>query len=128
MRTPSPHRLRKNLTRALMFVIAAVFAIIFLLPTILTISNSFMTATEITANYGKIFQNVSGGSKKFISETTLLGQNFVKDPDQTVEKLLKAAGATVTRFVRYEVGEGIDKKEDNFVEEVMAQARSATQR
>lgn len=71
---------------------------------------------------------VVGRLKKFIAETTLLGQNFVKDPDQTVEKLLKAAGATVTRFVRYEVGEGIDKKEDNFVEEVMAQARSATQR
>jgi elongation factor Ts len=71
---------------------------------------------------------VVGRLKKFIAETTLLGQNFVKDPDQTVEKLLKAAGATVSRFVRYEVGEGIDKKEDNFVEEVMAQARSATQR
>jgi len=71
---------------------------------------------------------VVGRLKKFIAETTLLGQNFVKDPDQTVEKLLKAAGATVTRFARYEVGEGIDKKEDNFVEEVMAQARSATQR
>ena len=71
---------------------------------------------------------VVGRVKKFIAETTLLGQNFVKDPDQTVEKLLKGNGATVTRFVRYEVGEGIDKKEDNFVEEVMAQARSATQR
>ena len=71
---------------------------------------------------------VVGRLKKFIAETTLLGQNFVKDPDQTVEKLLKGQGATVTRFVRYEVGEGIDKKEDNFVEEVMAQARSATQR
>ncbi len=71
---------------------------------------------------------VVGRLKKFIAETTLLGQNFVKDPDQTVEKLLKGQGAMVTRFVRYEVGEGIDKKEDNFVEEVMAQARSATQR
>lgn len=71
---------------------------------------------------------VIGRLKKFIAETTLLGQNFVKDADQTVEKLLKAAGATVTGFARYEVGEGIDKKEDNFVEEVMAQARSATQR
>lgn len=77
MHTPSPHRLRKNLTRAILFVIAAVFAIIFLLPTILTISNSFMTATEITANYGKIFQNVSGGSKKFISETVNL--KFIPD-------------------------------------------------
>ena len=71
---------------------------------------------------------VVGRLKKFIAETTLLGQPFVKDPDQTVEKLLKSNGAMVTRFVRYEVGEGIDKKEDNFVEEVMAQVRSATQR
>ena len=71
---------------------------------------------------------VVGKLKKFIAETTLLGQNFVKDPDKTVAKLLAEHGAKVTRFARYEVGEGIDKKEDNFVEEVMAQARSATQR
>lgn len=71
---------------------------------------------------------VVGRLKKFIAETTLLGQDFVKDPDKTVAKLLSEHGAKVSSFVRYEVGEGIEKKEDNFVEEVMAQARGATQR
>ncbi len=71
---------------------------------------------------------VVGRLKKFIAETTLLGQNFVKDQEKTVAKLLSEHGAKVSSFVRYEVGEGIDKKEDNFVEEVMAQARGATQR
>ncbi len=71
---------------------------------------------------------VAGRLKKFIAESTLLGQPFVKDPDKTVEQLLKSQSASVVRFVRYEVGEGIEKKEDNFAEEVMAQARSAAQR
>jgi len=68
---------------------------------------------------------VSGRITKFLKEITLLGQPFVKDPDMTVEKLLKSRGATVNSFVRYEVGEGIEKKTDNFVEEVMAQAKGA---
>ncbi|MEQ8233421.1 MAG: translation elongation factor Ts [Gammaproteobacteria bacterium] len=66
---------------------------------------------------------VTGKLKKFIGEVTLEGQPFVKDPDQTVGKLLKQNAANVTAFVRYEVGEGIEKKEENFAEEVMAQAR-----
>ncbi len=66
---------------------------------------------------------VNGRISKFLKEITLLGQPFVKDPDVTVDKLLKSRNATVNRFVRYEVGEGIERKEDNFVEEVMAQAR-----
>ena len=66
---------------------------------------------------------VQGRINKFLKEVTLLGQPFVKDPDQTVEALLKKAGATVVRFTRYEVGEGIEKKEDNFAEEVMSQVR-----
>ncbi len=66
---------------------------------------------------------VSGRVNKFLKEVTLLGQPFVKDPDTTVEKLLKSQDATVNMFVRYEVGEGVEKKEDNFVEEVMAQAK-----
>ncbi len=66
---------------------------------------------------------VSGRIKKFLKEITLLGQPFVKDPDQTVEKLLKTANASVTSFIRYEVGEGIEKKVDNFAEEVMSQAK-----
>ncbi|MDB4512005.1 translation elongation factor Ts [Arenicella sp.] len=65
---------------------------------------------------------VDGRIRKYLNEVTLLGQPFVKDPDTTVEKLLKSAGASVLQFVRYEVGEGIEKKEDDFVGEVMAQA------
>ncbi|MGR8920807.1 MAG: translation elongation factor Ts [Gammaproteobacteria bacterium] len=70
---------------------------------------------------------VTGRLKKFVNEITLTGQPFVKDPDKTVGKLLGEAGASVTGFVRFEVGEGIEKKEENFAEEVMAQARSAGQ-
>ena len=66
---------------------------------------------------------VGGRIRKYLAEITLKGQPFVKDPDVTVEKLLSAKNADVVEFVRYEVGEGIEKKVDNFVEEVMAQAR-----
>lgn len=66
---------------------------------------------------------VQGRIQKFLKEVTLLGQPFVKDPDQTVEKLLKAANAKVAGFVRFEVGEGIEKKSENFAEEVMAQIK-----
>jgi len=66
---------------------------------------------------------VEGRIKKFLKEITLLGQPFVKDPDQTVEKLLSGAGATVIRFQRIEVGEGIEKKVENFADEVMAQVK-----
>ncbi len=68
---------------------------------------------------------VNGRIAKFLKEITLVGQPFVKDPDTTVGKLLKDAGAKVTSYVRFEVGEGIEKKEDNFVEEVMAQVKGA---
>jgi len=67
---------------------------------------------------------IAGQMRKFIGEITLLGQPFVKDPDLTVGKLL-GKDASVRAFVRYEVGEGIEKKEVNFAEEVMAQARGA---
>jgi elongation factor Ts len=66
---------------------------------------------------------VEGRMKKFVNEISLLGQAFVKDPDVTVEKLVNQANATVDAFEFFEVGEGIEKKEDNFAEEVMAQAR-----
>jgi elongation factor Ts len=65
---------------------------------------------------------VEGRLRKHLDEVTLTGQPFVKDPDTKVEKLLAAAGASALSFVRYEVGEGIEKKEDDFVQEVMAQA------
>jgi elongation factor Ts len=58
-----------------------------------------------------------------LNEITLLGQPFVKDPDATVEKLLERAGAKVVRFSRYEVGEGIDRKKEDFAAEVMAQVK-----
>jgi len=66
---------------------------------------------------------IEGRMSKFVNEVTLLGQAFVKDPDTTVEKLVDKAGATVEGFACFEVGEGIEKKADNFAEEVMAQAR-----
>lgn len=66
---------------------------------------------------------IEGRMAKFVNEISLMGQSFVKDPDLTVEKLVKNAGATVDAFAFYEVGEGIEKAEDNFAEEVMAQAR-----
>ena len=68
---------------------------------------------------------VEGRLRKSLGEITLLGQPFVKDPDVTVEKLLKSAGATVTAYERFEVGAGIEKKQENFVAEVMAQVKSA---
>lgn len=68
---------------------------------------------------------IEGRVNKYLKEITLLGQPFVKDPDTTVEKLLKGAGAKVISFQRYEVGEGIEKKEENFAEEVMAQVQGS---
>jgi len=66
---------------------------------------------------------VTGRINKYLGEITLLGQPFVKDPETTVEKLLKKANATVTGFMRYEVGEGIEKKSGDFAAEVMAQVK-----
>lgn len=66
---------------------------------------------------------VEGRMRKYLAEITLLGQKFVKDDDVTVEKLLSNNNAEISQYIRFEVGEGIDKKVDNFVEEVMAQAR-----
>ena len=66
---------------------------------------------------------VTGRVSKFLNEITLLGQGFVKDPDMTVQKLLKRAGAKVARFERYEVGEGVEKKRGDFAAEVMAQVK-----
>ena len=68
---------------------------------------------------------VQGRLKKYLSETTLLGQPFVKDPDQSVQKYLAGHGVSVAAFQRFEVGEGIERKEENFAEEVMAQVRGA---
>ncbi len=86
--------------------------------------------SEQAAESGKppeiVEKMVTGRVAKFLKEITLVGQPFVKDPDVSVGKLLKGADASVVSFVRFEVGEGIEKKEDNFVEEVMAQVQGAS--
>jgi elongation factor Ts len=66
-----------------------------------------------------------GKLRKFLGEITLLGQPFVKDDKQTVAQVLKGSNAKVLRFVRFEVGAGIEKKQENFAAEVMAQVRGA---
>jgi elongation factor Ts len=71
-----------------------------------------------------IAKMVEGRLRKYLAEITLVGQPFVKDPDTAVEKLLKKADATVVQFVRFEVGAGIEKKQDDFVSEVMAQVKA----
>ena len=68
---------------------------------------------------------VEGGMNKWLNEITLLGQPFVKDDSVSIDKLLKGAGAKITRFERLEVGAGIEKKQDDFVAEVMAQAKGS---
>ena len=87
---------------------------------------------EQAADSGKppeiVEKMVSGRVAKFLKETTLVGQPFVKDPDVTVGRLLQDANATVTRFVRFEVGEGIEKKQENFADEVMKQISDANER
>jgi elongation factor Ts len=67
---------------------------------------------------------VEGRINKFLAEVTLHGQPFVKDLDQTVEKYLKSKGATVKSFALYVVGEGIEKKKDDFAAEVAAMAKA----
>jgi len=86
--------------------------------------------TEQAQGEGKppeiVTKMVEGRLRKSLGEITLLGQPFVKDPDVTIEKLLKSAKAEVTAFQRFEVGAGIEKKQDDFVAEVMAQVKGAT--
>jgi len=85
--------------------------------------------TEQARNEGKpeaiVEKMVEGRLRKYLAEITLVGQPFVKDPDITVGKLLNQHDARVTGFVRFEVGEGIEKKAENFAEEVMAQVQGA---
>jgi elongation factor Ts len=68
---------------------------------------------------------VEGRLRKYFEEVTLLGQAFVKDPEQSVDKLLKSRKARAVRFERFELGEGIERKADNFAAEVMAQVRGS---
>ena len=84
----------------------------------------FTEQAEASGKPAEIIEKmVTGRVAKFLKEITLVGQPFVKDPDVTVGKLLKGANASAVSFVRYEVGEGIEKKQENFVEEVMAQVK-----
>lgn len=66
---------------------------------------------------------VQGRMKKFFKEITLLGQSFIKDPDISIRNLLDKSEAKVQSFIRYEVGEGIEKREENFADEVMKQIK-----
>ena len=68
---------------------------------------------------------IEGRISKFVDEVSLLGQVYIKDQNKKISQLLKEQDAEVISFVRFEVGEGIEKKEDNFVEEVMAQVRES---
>jgi elongation factor Ts len=72
---------------------------------------------------GIVAKMVEGRISKFLAEVTLLGQPFVKNPDETVEQYLKAKGATVKGFQLYVVGDGIEKKKDDFAAEVAAMAK-----
>jgi len=85
--------------------------------------------TEQAAESGKppeIIEKMIGGRiNKFLQEITLVGQPFVKDDKQSVGQLLNSAGASVTSFIRFEVGEGVEKKKENFADEVMKQIEDA---
>ena len=64
---------------------------------------------------------IAGRMTKFVRENSLVGQAFVKNVETTVEELLASEGAEVSAMIRYEVGEGLEKRSDDFVAEVMAQ-------
>ena len=85
--------------------------------------------TAQAADSGKpadiIEKMVEGRVKKFLQEVSLLGQPYVKDPSMNVAELLKQTGAEVESFTRFVLGEGIEKQESNFAEEVMAQVQSS---
>jgi elongation factor Ts len=83
--------------------------------------------TQQALNEGKpeniVVKMVEGRLGKYFEEICLLDQSFVKDPDQKVKKYVESKGGTVREFVRYEVGEGLEKREENFAEEVMNQMK-----
>ena len=86
----------------------------------------FKAQAESSGKPAEIIEKmIVGRMKKFFKENTLLGQPFVKDPDMTVEKYLASNNSSVSSMIRYEVGEGIEKRQDDFAAEVMAQAKGA---
>ncbi len=84
--------------------------------------------TEQARESGKpeqvIEKMIEGRLKKFLADVTLLGQNFVINPDLTVGKAAAEVGVEILGFLRFEVGEGIEKKQENFAEEVAAQLKA----
>ncbi len=72
-----------------------------------------------------VAKRIDGGVQKYLKEVSLFNQSFVKNDKQTVEQMLKAAGTTVKGFTLYVVGEGIEKKVDDFAAEVAAQVAAA---
>ncbi|HEX7687073.1 MAG TPA: translation elongation factor Ts [Burkholderiaceae bacterium] len=86
-------------------------------------------ATQKAAESGKpadiVAKMVEGSVQKYLKEVSLLNQSFVKNDKQTVEQMLKAANTTIKGFTLYVVGEGIEKKVDNFADEVAAQVAAA---
>jgi len=93
-----------------------------------TIAKEREIYTAQAAESGKpadiVAKMVEGRINKFLAEITLLGQPFVKNPDESVEKYLKGKGATVRSFELYVVGEGIEKRKDDFAAEVAAMAKA----
>lgn len=85
--------------------------------------------TEQALNEGKpaniVEKMIVGRINKFLEEITVVKQKFVKDDSFTVEKFVASKGGKLAKFVRYEVGEGIEKREDNFAEEVMSQVNAS---
>lgn len=88
-------------------------------------------AAQKAAESGKpaeiVTKMVEGSVQKFLKEVSLLNQPFVRNDKQTIEQMLKAAGATVSAFTLYVVGEGIEKRQDDFAAEVAAQVAAAKQ-
>lgn len=83
----------------------------------------FKAQAEQSGKPAEIIEKMIGGRiNKFLAESSLVEQPFVKDPDVKVGALAKKAGATISSFTRYEVGEGIEKEEVDFAAEVRAQA------
>lgn len=87
----------------------------------------FQILSEQAKNEGKpehiVEKMVEGRINKWLSEISLVDQDYVKDPDLTVEKYLNSEDATIETFIRFEVGEGIEKREEDFASEVQAQIK-----
>ncbi|WP_108669664.1 translation elongation factor Ts [Peribacillus acanthi] len=83
--------------------------------------------TQQALNEGKpeaiVSKMVEGRINKFFEDICVVDQSFVKNPDQKVGQFIQSKGGTIREFVRYEVGEGIEKRQDNFAEEVMSQVK-----